>query len=253
MENRKNTTIKKIEKMLNGKEVTAEQSKALALFDRFNDLERGASLSTRLSYLTTLYKLGKENVKPFEEMNKEDLETFLSVVKGVEKESSFELRKAHLKRFFRWLHWHIQGEDGKLRSFMMPKCVEWIEVKHPDNNIEFEDLPSEQEILKISTFVETQRDRALILTLWETGAEPIAVLNLKVKDVLLNQYGAIITFRPSSGKLKTEYRYRQIPIRSAVPDLQLWLREKILLRSNSDYRAQRMIHSSLSFRKDIIN
>jgi hypothetical protein len=89
--------------------------------------------------------------------------------------------------------------------------------------MEFEDLPSEQEILKISTFVETQRDRALILTLWETGAEPVAVLNLKVKDVVFNQHCAIVTFRPSSGKLKTEYMYRQIPVRSAVPDLQLWL------------------------------
>jgi site-specific recombinase XerD len=125
MENRKQTTIKKIERVLTDKmeKVTTEQRKALALFDRFNDLERGTSLSTRLSYLTILYKLGQSNKKPFEQMEKRDLEEFLSVVKGVEKKSSFELRKAHIKRFFRWLHWHIQGEDGKLQSFVMPKCV----------------------------------------------------------------------------------------------------------------------------------
>ena len=223
MENRKATAIKRIEKILTNETLTPEQIKALTKFDRFNDLERGTSISTRLGYLTTLYKLGKSNTKPFEETNKQDLKEFLSVIKGVEKESSFELRKAHLKRFFRWLYWNIEGEDGKLRNFKMPKCVDWIEVKHPDNNWEYEDLPTEEEILKISTFVETQRDRALILTVWETGAEPIAVLNLRVKDVSFNQYGGVVSFKRSSGKLKTKHRYRQIPIATAVPDLQLWL------------------------------
>lgn len=210
--------------MLSSKDLNAEQIRVLAEFDRFNDLERGNSINTRLSYLATLFKLGKFKVqKSFEEMNKQDLKEFLSIIKSVEKESSYELCKAHLKRFFRWLCWHMKGEEEKLRNFKMPKCVDWIEVKHPDNNWEYEDLPTEEEILKISTFVQTQRDRALILIVWETGAEPIAVLQLKVKDVSFNQYGGLVTFRPSSGKLKTKDRYRTIPVATAVPDLQLWL------------------------------
>lgn len=223
MENRKATAIKRIETILTNKALTPKQREALAEFDRFNDLESGTSFSTRVGYLTTLYKLGESNTKPFEEIDKQDLKEFLSVMKAIEKKSSYELRKAHLKRFFRWLHWNIEGEEEKLRNFKMPKCVSWIEVKNPDNNWEYEDLPTEEEILKISTFVETQRDRALILTVWETGAEPIAVLNLKVGDVTFNQYGAVVTFKRSSGKLKTEHRYRRVPVASAVPDLQLWL------------------------------
>ncbi|MCK4424731.1 tyrosine-type recombinase/integrase, partial [Candidatus Bathyarchaeota archaeon] len=229
MEDRKATVIRGIERILKNEQpkkeerLTRKQIETLADFDKFNDVESGTSLSTRLGYLTTLHKLGKSNKKTFEQLNKQDLKEFLSVVKGIEKESSFELRKSHLKRFFRWLHWHIEGEDGKIRSFDTPKCVNWIEVKHVDNNWKYEDLPSEKEILKISTLVETQRDRALILTVWETGAEPIAVLNLKVGDVTFNQYGGVVNFKPSSGKLKTKYRYRSVPISTAVPDLQLWL------------------------------
>lgn len=217
------TQIKKVERILSSGELKEEQRKILSDFDRFNALERETSYATRLSYLTTLFKLGKSNNKRFEDMDKEDLKEFISIVSAIEKKSSVELGKAHLKRFFRWLYWHNSGEEEDLRQFKMPKCVSWISVKHPDNEWEYEDLPTEEDILKISTFVETQRDRALILTLWETGAEPIAVLNLKIKDVEFNQYGGIVTFRLSSGKLKTKYRYREIPIATSVPDLQLWL------------------------------
>lgn len=129
MENRKATAIKKVEKILSSETLKPEQIETLTKFDRFNDLERGTSISTRLSYLTTLFKLGKSSKKPFEEMKKQDLKEFLSIVKSVEKESSFELCKAHLKRFFRWLYWHMKGEDGKLRNFKMPKCVDWIEAR----------------------------------------------------------------------------------------------------------------------------
>jgi integrase/ribosomal protein L40E len=215
--------INKIEHVLNSEKLTDEQKATLTLFDKFNDLERNASLSTRLGYLVTAYKLGMANKKPFEQMEKQDLENFLSIDKAVEKPSTFELRKEHLKRFFRWLNWHLVGEDGKLRNFPMPKVVNWIEVKIVDTNIQFEDLPTEEEILKIATHTETQRDRALILTLWETGAEPIAILNLKVGDVVFNQYGAIVSFKPQSGKLKTPFRYRQIPVRTAANDIRLWL------------------------------
>jgi hypothetical protein len=84
MENRKATAIKRIEKTLTNETLTPEQIKDLTKFDRFNDLERGTSISTRLGYLTTLYKLGKFNTKPFKETNKQDLKEFLSVIKGVE-------------------------------------------------------------------------------------------------------------------------------------------------------------------------
>jgi len=90
MENRKATAIKKIEGILSSEKLSPEQKETLTKFDRFNDLERGTSTSTRLSYLTTLFKLGKFDDKTFEDMDKQDLKSFLAVIKNMEKESSFE-------------------------------------------------------------------------------------------------------------------------------------------------------------------
>jgi len=68
------------------------------------------------------------------------------------------------------------------------------------------------------------------MTLWETGASPIEVLNMRVKDVTFNQYGGLVMFSRYTSrrikkvnKLKTPYRYRTVPIATSVPDLQLWL------------------------------
>jgi hypothetical protein len=70
--------IDKIEHVLNSKKLTDEQKATLTLFDKSDDLERNASLSTRLGYLMTAYKLGLSNKKPFELMEKQDLEDLLS-------------------------------------------------------------------------------------------------------------------------------------------------------------------------------
>lgn len=99
-----------------------------------------------------------------------------------------------------------------------------------ESDMTLEDLPTEEEVKRIASCVDRQRDRALILTLWETGASPIEILNLRVKDVAFNQYGAVVKFRRYTegrtkqvNKPKTPYRYGLIQIASSAPDLQLWL------------------------------
>ena len=106
----------------------------------------------------------------------------------------------------------------------VPYCVRWIKNGIVDNSTEFEDLLTEEEVRRVVGCVETQRDRALLLTLWKTGASPIEILNSRIKDVTFNQYGGIVTFRrykrgrnKGVNKLKTPYRYRQVPIATNVP------------------------------------
>jgi hypothetical protein len=75
MEHREARYIRLIEKILNSEELTAKQREVLVQFDRFNELEAGCALNTRLSYLNALRNLGVGVGKPFEEMTKEDLQT----------------------------------------------------------------------------------------------------------------------------------------------------------------------------------
>ncbi|MFX0202720.1 MAG: tyrosine-type recombinase/integrase [Candidatus Hodarchaeota archaeon] len=96
--------------------------------------------------------------------------------------------------------------------------------------VPYEDLPTEAEVLKMAQNVDRQRDRALILLTWETGASPIEILNLTVGNVTVNRYGAVISFPryvdskvKEQNQLKTEFRYRRIPVATSVPDLLTWL------------------------------
>jgi glycyl-tRNA synthetase alpha subunit len=103
MENRKAKLISQIERFLADSELTAEQRKTLQAFDRFNELEAQCRLSTRHSYLQTLRELGACVQKSYEEMKKEDLQTYIADQKQYHRPSVVTLQQAHLKRFFRWM------------------------------------------------------------------------------------------------------------------------------------------------------
>jgi len=245
MENKTSKNISEIERVLNSSKLTKNQRETLNAFDRYNELEAKCSLGTRRSYLQSLYELGVKVCKPFEKMTKEDLQNYIHAESNPHKNSKGEpcdghkegtiaLYEQHIKRFFKWLEWikvNIGNEEKvDINEVKVPYCVRWIKLGTVDSTLEFEDLPTDEEVKRIAECVETQRDRALLLALWETGASPIEILNLRVKDVAFNQYGAIVKFRRYTkgrtnqvNKLKTPYRYRQVPIATSVPDLQLWL------------------------------
>ena len=236
MENKKAVFINRIEKILNDPRLSDEQRQTISMYDRFNELETQNRLRTRLSHLTTLSKLGQHLKKPFEQMSREDLQNFVRDQKQVSSEATVNLRKMQIKRFFKYLamvkHNENCPDEDKLdmKDVRVPYSVRWIKTSRTVNDIPFEDLPTEQEVLKIVSCVETQRDRALLITLWETGCSPHEVLSLKIKSVVLNQYGGNIilpryadTKTKTPNKLKTEFRHRTVPIASSLHDLQLWI------------------------------
>jgi integrase len=236
MDNKKKQLITNIERVLNSEDLMKEQREALVTFDRFNELEAHCSLGTRVNYLSTLYKLGKEVKNPYETMPKEDIQTYISNLEKGYSESTIALQKGHIKRFFLWIEWVRINKDKPdeekldIKDINAPFNVRWIKTEIVGNKLEFGDLPTEEEVLKIVGCVEKQRDRAFILTSWETGASPVEVLGMRIRDVRFNQYGAQVSFNRyvskktnESHELKTKYRERTIPIVSAVPDLQLWL------------------------------
>lgn len=236
MENKKKVFINRIDKILNDQRLSDEQTQTMSMYDRFNELEAQNCLRTRLSHLTTLSKLGQHLKKPFEQMTREDLQNFFGDQKQVILEGTLNLMKTQMKRFFRNLamvkHNENCPDEDKLdmKDVDVPYSVRWIKVSRTVNDIQFEDLPTEEEILKMVSCVETQRDRALLITLWETGCSPHEVLSLKIKSVVLNQYGGNIILpryidakTKTPNKLKTEFRHRTVPIATSIHDLQLWI------------------------------
>jgi integrase len=133
-------------------------------------------------------------------------------------------------------------EKLDLKDVKAPYSVRWIKLQFPENHLNYSDLPTEEEVKKMAENVDTQRDRALLMVVWETGASPIELLGLRVKDIIFNQYGGLASFPKYTSRktkqvnqLKTEFRYcyRTLPVASSVPDLQLWLTK--LTRTPSRY------------------
>ena len=184
MENRKARHIARIERLLNSDRIIKEQREALVNFDRFNELEVQCSLGTRKSYLQTLHDLAINIPQPFETMTKEDLQDYIANKKLHDTDGTVMLRQVHIKRFFRWIKWVEVNENKRdeeqvdIKSVEPPYCVRWIKQRYVESDIEFEDLPTEEEVLRIASCVNSQRDRALILSLWETGSSPIEILSL---------------------------------------------------------------------------
>lgn len=248
MQNRMQTAMNDMAKVLEDVRLTKQQKDTLTAFERFMDQECKDAFNTRVSYLHTLHGLALKVSKNFEDMTKEDLQEYLyneelphkTVRRGKEftihhTESTLTTYRAHIKRFFLWLEW-IRVNEGKkdeekvtIDRVAVPFKVSWIKTPMTVNKLTFEDLPTEEEILRIAQCTKTQRDRSMILVTWETAGSPIEVLGLRIKDVAFDQYGGEVTFalygdeRNEKNQLKTPYRYRTIPIVSSVPDLLLWI------------------------------
>ncbi len=236
MENRKAKTIQQIDRLLNDKNLLERQRQTLDAFDRFNELERQCRLNTRHNYIITLHKLGVSSPKPYEDMRHEDLQLYISDQRRQHRQGYIELQMGNIKRFFRWIEWKRQNK-GKpdeqkvdIKDVKPPYQVSWIKVSSTLEEIPFEDLPTEEEILRMARNVDRQRDRALILVVWESGGAPVEVLNLRIRDVVFNQYGAVIRFKQyvdsklqRVNELKTEFRYRRVPVASCTKDLSMWI------------------------------
>jgi len=114
MENRKLSHITAIDGISGNKRknLPKNQRETLVAFDRFNELEANCSLSTRRSHLETLYDLGLNVPKPFEHMSKEDLQKYVANESKHHTETTMEVRKQRMKRFFKWLEW-VRVNKGK--------------------------------------------------------------------------------------------------------------------------------------------
>ncbi|HCU22429.1 MAG TPA: integrase, partial [Candidatus Atribacteria bacterium] len=72
------------------------------------------------------------------------------------------------------------------------------------------------DIRKLVKACDNQRDRALIMLLWDSGARISKVLSRNVGHVEIDKYGAVVIVEGKTGR-------RRLRLIDGVPDLQLWL------------------------------
>jgi integrase/recombinase XerD len=161
---------------------------------QFLEYMRAEGLSTprQVRYTYVLRKLSSLLGKEFRRTTKTDM---IRVISELEKQdTAYDTKlseKQCIKRFYKWLR---NAEDD------YPVEVKWIRAKRNNNHkILPEHLLTEDEIGKLAETCQNQRDRALILVLYETGCRVGEILTLKVGDAQFDTHGAVMIVNGKTG------------------------------------------------------
>lgn len=147
--------------------------------------------------------------KPFREATKDDL---IALVGALEEKDYAEYTKYDfkivLKMFYKWL----KGNDE-----VFPPEISWLKPRLKNQSHKLpEELLTEDEVLKIANAANTIRDKAFILTLYESGCRIGEILSMRLKNIQFDQYGAILRVTGKTGD-------RRVRVVSAAPVLTAWL------------------------------
>ena len=169
---------------------------------------QGYEVPTIVRHIFCLRKVSKILGKSFRRATRDDM---IRVVAEIEKEELSDRTKLNekisLKRFYKWLN----GDEE------FPENVKWIKTsRKKGNRILPENLLTEEEVKQIAEAAINQRDRALVLVLYESGCRIGEVLSLRIRNVQFDKYGAILVVDGKTGP-------RRVRIISSAPALANWL------------------------------
>lgn len=145
------------------------------------------------------------NDKKAEDITKDDVESYFASLRKVKNKNTIHKYKIELNFFFKWL----KPDNDFFKD---------ITTKKTDNSLNHNDLITEEEAHKIIQNTRNTRDRALLHVLYDSAARRSEILDLKKKDVFIDQYGAKIRVNGKTGE-------RSIRIVNSVPDLQIWMNQ----------------------------
>jgi integrase len=194
-------------KLFNENVLFCEEDKVLALNYRKEMVVKKRPKSTQLNEMRMLFTFKFFLNKPFKQAVKEDIVNALfQAEKRYSNGSMFALR-AFVKRFYKWLH-------GLSKNDAAPPEVRWIELKRKENENYYDprNVITPQEVAVLAQTATNVRDKSLVETLFESECRIGELLNLKIKDIEFDTYGATLHVDGKTGK-------RRVRIVSAAPAL----------------------------------
>lgn len=175
--------------------------------------------ATRLLHLRTLLSLSRMLGKNWHDCTRSDIDELVyNIMKkysngdGQETNTSSDHKKI-LKIFFRWFK--LGSRD--FTEVGDPEETKRVKIKKVKDKIIREDLITESDLTRLLyACKENQRDRALIDCQSEAGTRPGEILNLLIKHVKFDDYGAVLHV---DGKTGT----RTVRLIRSSPNLSKWL------------------------------
>lgn len=171
-------------------------------------LAKGISYGRIMKYLQTLRIVHHWLNKPMIQAKRED---FIDLVSKIERNPNFSEWTKHdykviLRRYYRWLRGFGDNDP-------FPEEVRWIKigVRNANNKLP-EDILTLEEVQKIAKAAYTKRDKAFVITLFESGARIGEILPLKIKDLEFEENFCRITLRGKTGdrKIKLVLSYKPL-------------------------------------------
>ena len=182
------------------------------LIQRFkNDcFAHNIGLARVIRYLFCLRDMAQWLTIDFQQASIDEIKALVAKIERMEKyapRTKCEYR-ATLKKFYKWL----KGNDNPLET-------SWIKLNLKKHNDKLpSDLPTESDILKMVNNTPSLRDRAIIVTLYESGCRVGEFIKLTLKDVTFDKYGACLDVTGKTGG-------RRVRIVTASKYLMDWINE----------------------------
>lgn len=172
----------------------------------------GISAGKVQRYIGDLIILAKWIKKDYKKCDRKDIEfLILKLEQSHYSEWTKYGFKIGLRKFFTWLR----------NSEEYPKEVKWIKLAIKNHKTKLpEDLVTEEEVKQMILTATNARDKALVAVLYESGCRIQEVLTLKIKNIIFDQYGAIINVSGKTGS-------RRVRLIFAVPYIQEWINKNM--------------------------
>lgn len=203
---------------------------------------------TRRNDVSALLKLcdylhREHDDKPFEEVTREDMRDWVDSLRDHYNlaDSTRDQYQMHVKRFYKWVAEPDEYERGRHRQSEIgyPRAVEWM---NPNSNrgkktIPADSLLDEQDVKRMVEVCDSHRDKALIMTLWDTGLRVKELINLDVRNFQTDRDGGILLLNSDGDEQKTGQR------RIRLVEATLFLRDHLNTHPFSDAAQAPLFHT----------
>jgi site-specific recombinase XerD len=163
---------------------------------------KDTSIITRVHSLVPFFKFLE--CKKAEDIAKPDIEKYITFMRRSPKKKVTQNRDIiNLRAFFNWL----KPDNDFFNN---------IKIKREKPDYSKKEFVTSSDVLAMLPHCTNQRDRVLLMLMWESGARLGEMLAIDLGDVKPHKYGVTITVAGKTGQ-------RDILIIDSIPDLQQWI------------------------------
>ncbi|MEK6819056.1 MAG: tyrosine-type recombinase/integrase, partial [Nanoarchaeota archaeon] len=169
----------------------SKENKILILKFKEECFAHNIGLARVVRYLYCLRDMARWLKKGFALVKTDEIK---SLVASIERMSKYSPRtkceyRATLKKFYKWL----KKNDS-------PEEISWLKLNFKPHNTKLpSELPNEEDITKMLNFTKNPRDRAVIMSLYESGCRVGEFIKLRIKDISFDNYGCLIDVTGKTG------------------------------------------------------